>query len=77
MVRKSSRKKPKTVDDDSVNDAETVLYNFDMDPSYGPKLGISRSQRLERAINLNLNPPNAVFAALKSNPSLDLLFPSQ
>lgn len=58
-------------------DAERRLEEYDMDARWGPNLGISRTQRYERALHLNLNPPDDVGVLLSAHPSLNVHFPLQ
>jgi hypothetical protein len=44
-------------DKETVTSAERLLRQFDLDLSYGPYIGISRVQRWQRAMGLNLHPP--------------------
>jgi DNA polymerase delta subunit 4 len=44
---------------------EDVLRQFDMNPAYGPCLGMSRLARWERAQRLGLNPPKEIEGLLK------------
>ncbi len=57
--------------------AERRLEAYDMDSRWGPSLGISRTQRYERALRLNLNPPQDIGALLSSHPTLNVNFPVQ
>lgn len=43
---------------------EKVLREFDVSSKYGPSIGISRTQRWERAHDLGMNPPIEVLAVL-------------
>ncbi|KAI9597132.1 DNA polymerase delta, subunit 4-domain-containing protein [Syncephalis fuscata] len=43
---------------EGVSNAERLLRQFDLSLEYGPCIGISRIQRWQRAIKLNLNPPD-------------------
>ncbi|KAJ7292311.1 hypothetical protein O6H91_Y286300 [Diphasiastrum complanatum] len=52
--------KIKKRDDDEFVDVEEVLRQFDMNMSYGPCLGVSRTERWNRAHHLGLNPPHDV-----------------
>jgi len=40
-----------------VSDAEVLLRKFDMDPKFGPCVGLSRMDRWNRASRLGLDPP--------------------
>lgn len=42
------------------DNAEKKLRNFDLNPRYGPYVGILRLDRWNRAKNFNLNPPIAI-----------------
>merc|ERR1712224_778667 len=54
-------------DEDSLDSAsQTVLHEFDLDAKFGPAMGISRSERWERAEKLNLDPPEAVKEILET-----------
>lgn len=41
-----------------------ILRAFDLDPSYGPNLGMSRLERWQRAKNLGEDPPDEVLDIL-------------
>lgn len=41
-----------------------ILRCFDLDPAYGPAMGLSRLERWERADELGLAPPAGVRAIL-------------
>ena len=43
-----------------------ILRNFDLDPSYGPCLGMTRLERWNRADNLGDDPPVEVYEILMS-----------
>ncbi|XP_051130750.1 uncharacterized protein LOC127251199 [Andrographis paniculata] len=45
---------------------EEVLRQFDMNMAYGPCLGMSRLERLERAKTLGLHPPKEVENLLRA-----------
>ncbi|KAL2526252.1 polymerase delta 4 [Abeliophyllum distichum] len=51
---------------DDYDSNEEVLRQFDMSMAYGPCLGMSRLDRLERAKALGLNPPKEVERLLKA-----------
>eukprot|EP01135_Chromosphaera_perkinsii_P001014 Nk52_evm28s156 gene=Nk52_evmTU28s156 len=44
-----------------------LLKGFDLDPKYGPCIGISRLQRWDRAERSGLNPPKKVRSLIEAN----------
>lgn len=59
----------------ATNKVEKRLAHFDMDANFGPKQGMKRSERWERAYKLGKNPPSEVLQLLKEFPHLDKRFP--
>ncbi|XXQ32962.1 DNA polymerase delta subunit 4 [Plasmodiophora brassicae] len=51
---------------ESASDAEIALRQFDMDPKYGPCIGLTRQQRWQRAKDFGLDPPQLILDILKS-----------
>ncbi|CAL0324501.1 unnamed protein product [Lupinus luteus] len=51
---------------DVYNENETMLREFDMNMAYGPCVGMSRKERLERAQKLGLNPPIEIKKLLEN-----------
>lgn len=45
---------------------ERLLHSFDLDPSFGPFVGITRKSRWHRAVRFGLHPPCTVGHALTS-----------
>ncbi|PWZ01469.1 hypothetical protein BCV70DRAFT_210682 [Testicularia cyperi] len=56
----------KTIHIDHENRVEQMLRVFDLDPSYGPCMGLSRLERWHRAHDLELNPPQEIFDILNT-----------
>lgn len=58
---------------DSMTTAEKHVYlrAFDLDPEYGPVVGMSRSERWARADHAGLNPPPLVWALVNEHPSMN------
>ena len=44
----------------SATEVEKLLRGFDLDPTYGPCVGITRLERWERALVLEMEPPPLV-----------------
>lgn len=51
---------------------EQLLRRFDLEPMYGPSVGLSRADRWKRASMMGLNPPSEVIAALQRHPQRTL-----
>ncbi|KAE9610675.1 putative DNA polymerase delta, subunit 4 [Lupinus albus] len=75
ITNKSSNKPPihdaalspsTTAHADEYNENETMLRQFDMNMAYGPCVGMSRKERLERAQKLGLNPPIEIKKLLEN-----------
>eukprot|EP01056_Protomagalhaensia_sp_Gyna25_P000391 Protomagalhaensia_sp_Gyna_25__390@NODE_1185_length_2087_cov_4_384766_g942_i0_p2_GENE_NODE_1185_length_2087_cov_4_384766_g942_i0NODE_1185_length_2087_cov_4_384766_g942_i0_p2_ORF_typecomplete_len162_score18_74DNA_pol_delta_4/PF04081_13/4_6e17_NODE_1185_length_2087_cov_4_384766_g942_i012181703 len=49
-------------------EGEIILKRFDLDPTYGPSRGLTRTQRYERACRLGLQPPPIVREILAGLP---------
>ena len=49
---------------DKHSDREVLLRKFDLDPAFGPCIGLSRKQRWLRARKLGLEPPQYVWLLL-------------
>ena len=47
-----------------------TLKQFDLNPRYGPSIGLSRLARWERAEALNLSPPEEIYGIITSDPGL-------
>lgn len=47
----------KSIHLDHENRIEQILRVFDLDPNYGPSIGLSRLERWQRAQDLDLDPP--------------------
>ncbi len=52
-----------------VTDDEFLLLRFDFDPTYGPRCGITRLERYNRANKLNLAPPVVILEAIRRTPT--------
>lgn len=50
------------------DDDEQLLRRFDLEPMYGPSVGLSREERWKRASAMGLCPPAEVLQALQANP---------
>ncbi|KAL1214226.1 hypothetical protein V5N11_034754 [Cardamine amara subsp. amara] len=51
---------------DDYNKEEEMLRQFDMNIAYGPCLGMTRLDRWERALRLEMNPPKEIERLLKT-----------
>ncbi len=47
----------------------STLKQFDLDPRYGPSIGLSREARWQRAKCLGLRPPSEIWEILQNDPS--------
>lgn len=56
---------------------EQILTQFDLNVIFGPYLGITRLQRWQRAIRLDLSPPQAVYKLLQPSSLVQLQTPTQ
>ncbi|SNX81860.1 related to DNA polymerase delta subunit 4 [Melanopsichium pennsylvanicum] len=54
----------KTVHIDHENRIQQILRVFDLDPNYGPCMGMSRLERWQRAKDLDLDPPQEIHDIL-------------
>lgn len=54
----------KSIHLDHENRIEQILRVFDLDPNYGPTIGLTRLERWERAQDLDLAPPSEVYQIL-------------
>lgn len=54
----------KSVHIDHENRIQQILRVFDLDPNYGPCMGMSRLERWQRAKDLDLNPPQEIHDIL-------------
>lgn len=52
---------------DNHDPKEEMLQKFDMNMAYGPCLGMTRVERLDRAQKMGLNPPQEIERLLKSD----------
>jgi hypothetical protein len=57
---KSLKGKAKMVEDENNSDIEEILKKFDLDPTYGPSIGLTRIERYENAKRFGLNPPENI-----------------
>ena len=57
---KSSQAISKKINIESTEDDEAVLKKFDLDPRYGPSIGLTRTERYENAKRFGLNPPENI-----------------
>jgi len=48
---------------------ERKLRIFDLNPRFGPFVGIKRIDRWKRAEDFKLNPPMAIWKLMQANPS--------
>ena len=48
------------LEEDSNSDIEENLKKFDLDPTYGPSIGLTRTDRYENARRFGLNPPENI-----------------
>ncbi|ONK55730.1 uncharacterized protein A4U43_C10F410 [Asparagus officinalis] len=64
--------------DDEYGEEEMKLRRFDMDIRYGPCIGLTRLERLERAKSMGLNPPQEIEQILlragNDGPGLECLW---
>jgi DNA polymerase delta subunit 4 len=55
------------LEDDSLPDHERALRRFDHDRRFGPAIGMTRSERWQRAAALGLEPPPEVLELLQKH----------
>lgn len=53
----SKKQKSSRAEETEIEKAEEKLVAFDLDPQYGPCKGMTRSERFNSCVKLNLNPP--------------------
>ncbi|KAI9010118.1 DNA polymerase delta, subunit 4-domain-containing protein [Hyaloraphidium curvatum] len=58
-----------TMTAEEADEIEKVLRAFDLDPTFGPCVGITRMERWDRAVALGLDPPGRVRDLLTENTS--------
>ena len=56
--KKSKNIKDKIIEEE--NDNEEFLKRFDLDPRFGPSIGLTRIERYENAYKFELNPPSNI-----------------
>ncbi|PWN31286.1 uncharacterized protein FA14DRAFT_128414 [Meira miltonrushii] len=67
--------KHKPIHSDNMNRIQHILRVFDLDPSYGPCLGMTRLERWERAEKLGDEPPSEIREILETKEGiLDLKY---
>ena len=70
---KSLNSKVKLSQENSKNE-EDILKKFDFDPTFGPSIGITRTDRYENAKRFGLNPSeNIIYLVNKLNSDISFL----
>merc|ERR1712178_265637 len=66
---KGYRSEVENENNEEFDDIEEVLRTFDLDPKFGPCIGITRSERWHRASKLGLDPPSTILELLRATNS--------
>lgn len=62
---------PEPEPDLSYTENAKILKLFDLEPRFGPSIGMTRKERWNRAQCLGLRPPSEVYEILEQNPDLE------
>lgn len=67
----SFKPEPEEAQDQEYLEYTKTLKKFDLEPRYGPSIGLTRKERWNRAYQLGLKPPSEILSILEENPSLE------